>query len=58
VMMLEHIGWTEAADLITRAYEATLDQKIVTYDFARQMIGATEVSTSQLATTIIDNMGR
>ncbi len=58
VMMLEHIGWVEAADLITRAYEATLDQKIVTYDFARQMIGASEVSTSQFATTVIDNMSR
>lgn len=58
VMLLEHIGWVEAADLITKAYEATLDQKIVTYDFARQMIGATEVSTSQFATTVIDNMSR
>ncbi|MAS35758.1 MAG: isocitrate dehydrogenase (NADP(+)) [Anaerolineaceae bacterium] len=57
VMMLEHIGWTEAADLITKGYEKTLDQKVVTYDFARQMEGATEVATSQFATTIIDNMG-
>jgi isocitrate dehydrogenase len=57
VMMLEHIGWNEAAGLITRAYETTLDQKIVTYDFARQMEGATEVSTSQFATQIIRNMG-
>jgi isocitrate dehydrogenase len=58
VMLLEHLGWVEAADLITKAYEKTLDQKIVTYDFARQMIGATEVSTSQFATTVIDNMAR
>jgi isocitrate dehydrogenase len=58
VMLLEHLGWVEAADLITKAYEKTLDQKIVTYDFARQMIGATEVSTSQFATTVIDNMSR
>jgi len=58
VMLLEHLGWVEAADLITKAYEKTLDQKIVTYDFARQMIGATEVSTSQFATTVIDNMTR
>ena len=57
VMMLEHIGWFEAADLITRAYEATLAQKVVTYDFARQMAGAKEVPTSVFATTIIDNMG-
>ncbi len=57
VMMLEHIGWNAAADLITAAYEKTLAQKIVTYDFARQMEGATEVTTSAFATAIIDNMG-
>ncbi|MCE2490211.1 MAG: isocitrate dehydrogenase (NADP(+)), partial [Anaerolineae bacterium] len=57
VMMLEHIGWQEAADLIGNAYEKTLAQKVVTYDFARQMDGATEVATSAFATAIIDNMG-
>ncbi|MCY4525884.1 MAG: isocitrate dehydrogenase (NADP(+)) [Anaerolineaceae bacterium] len=57
VMMLEHIGWQEAADLIGTAYEQTLAQKIVTYDFARQMDGATEVATSAFATAIIENMG-
>lgn len=56
VMMLEYMGWQEAADLITRAYEATIRQKIVTYDFARQMTGATEVKTSAFGTAIIDNM--
>jgi isocitrate dehydrogenase len=56
VMMLEHIGWQEAADLITRAYETTLDQKVVTYDFARQMEGAREVKTSEFATAVISNM--
>lgn len=56
VMMLEHIGWQEAADMITSAYEKTLDQKIVTYDFARQMEGATEVKTSEFATAVIGNM--
>ncbi len=56
VMMLEHIGWNEAADLITRAYEATLRDKIVTYDFARQMDNATEVKTSEFATAIIERM--
>ncbi len=56
VMMLEHLGWQEAADLITSGYEKTLDQKIVTYDFARQMEGATEVKTSEFATAIIGNM--
>ncbi len=57
VMMLEHIGWQEAADLVTSAYEKTLDEKIVTYDFARQMHGATEVRTSEFATAVIRNMG-
>jgi isocitrate dehydrogenase len=56
VMMFEHIGWQEAADLITCAYEATIRQKIVTYDFARQMEGAKEVKTSEFATAIINNM--
>jgi isocitrate dehydrogenase len=56
VMMLQHIGWNEAADLIERAYELTLDQKVVTYDFARQMQGATEVKTSEFATAVIRNM--
>jgi isocitrate dehydrogenase len=56
VMMLEHIGWQEAADMVTKAYEKTLDEKIVTYDFARQMQGATEVKTSEFATAVIRNM--
>ncbi len=56
VMMLEHIGWQEAADLVTSAYEKTLDQKVVTYDFARQMEGAKEVKTSEFATAVIGNM--
>ena len=56
VMMLEHIGWQEAADLVTKGFEKTLDQKIVTYDFARQMEGAKEVKTSEFATAIIGNM--
>lgn len=57
VMMLEHLGWQEAADLITRAYEKTIEQKIVTYDFARQMDGAKEVKTSEFASAVIDNIG-
>lgn len=56
VMLLEHIGWFEAANLVTSAYEKTLEQKVVTYDFARQMEDATEVSTSQFATQLIGNM--
>ena len=50
------MGWNEAADLITTAYEKTIDQKIVTYDFARLMTGAKEVKTSEFATAIIGNM--
>ena len=56
VMMLEHLGWFEAARLIDSAYEKTIEQKIVTYDFARQMEGATKVGTSAFATQIIRNM--
>lgn len=56
VMMLEHLGWFEAADLITKAYEATIADNIVTYDFARQMDDAKEVKTSEFATAIIERM--
>ncbi len=56
VMMLEHLTWFEAADLITRAYEKTIADKVVTYDFARQMEDAREVKTSEFATAIINNM--
>jgi isocitrate dehydrogenase len=56
VMMLEYMKWWKAADLIQRAYQETIRQKIVTYDFARQMEGATEVKTSEFATAIIDNL--
>ena len=55
-MMFEHIGWGKVSELITNAYEKTLDQKIVTYDFARQMEGATEVPTSKFADAIIANL--
>ncbi len=56
VMMLEHIGWQEAADLITAAYQDVVSSRIVTYDFARQIEGATEVKTSQFADAIIAQM--
>lgn len=56
VMMLEFLGWWEAAALITRAYEHTIQQKVVTYDFARLMEGATEVRTSEFASAVIGNM--
>ncbi len=56
VMMLEYLKWWEAAELVVRAYEKTVAQKIVTYDFARLMPGATEVRTSEFATAVIRNM--
>jgi isocitrate dehydrogenase len=56
VMMLEYLQWWEAAELVVRAYEKTVAQKIVTYDFARLMPGATEVRTSEFATAVIRNM--
>ncbi len=56
VMMFEHLGWQEAADDIVSAMEATIADKIVTYDFARQMDGATEVKTSEFASAIVDRL--
>ncbi|MBN1121647.1 MAG: isocitrate dehydrogenase (NADP(+)) [Anaerolineae bacterium] len=56
VMMLEHLKWWEAAKVIEDAYQATIAQKIVTYDFERQMENATKVKTSEFATAVIDNM--
>jgi len=55
-MMIRRLGWTEAADLIVKALEATIADKIVTYDFARQMEGATQVATSEFATAMIERM--
>lgn len=56
VNMLSYIGWTEASDLISEAYTKVIEKKVVTYDFARQMEGSTEVSTSQFADAIIDEI--
>ena len=56
-MMLRHMGWTEAADLIIRAMEDTIRAKIVTYDFARLMDGATQVSCSGFGKAMIERMG-
>ena len=56
VMMLDHLGWNEAARMIETAMEATIQQKFVTYDFERLMPGSTKVKTSEFATHIIDNM--
>ncbi len=56
VMMFEHLGWQAAADDIVRALEATIGDKVVTYDFARQMDGATEVKCSAFAQAIVDRL--
>ncbi|MBI3997621.1 MAG: isocitrate dehydrogenase (NADP(+)) [Armatimonadetes bacterium] len=56
VMMLEYLGWQEAADLIIKGMEKTFKQQVVTYDLARLMDGAREVKTSEFAAAVIDNM--
>ncbi|MGO9323189.1 MAG: NADP-dependent isocitrate dehydrogenase [Terracidiphilus sp.] len=56
VMLLDFIGWKEAAKMIENAMEKTIQQKSVTYDFERQLAGATKVGTSEFATRIIANM--
>ena len=56
VMMFEHLGWQEMADDVVRALEATIAEKIVTYDFARLMDGAHEVKTSEFAEAIVERL--
>jgi isocitrate dehydrogenase len=56
VMMYEHLGWNEAATDIVTALEATIADKIVTYDFARLMKGATEVKCSEFASAVVDRL--
>src|SRR5690625_886572 len=56
VLMLEHLGWYEAADLITDSMNKTISSKVVTYDFARLMEDAKEVKTSEFADELIKNM--
>jgi isocitrate dehydrogenase len=56
VMMLAYIGWSEAAHAIEAAYTRTVADKIVTYDFARQMEGAREVKTSEFASAVIERL--
>ncbi|WP_186578402.1 NADP-dependent isocitrate dehydrogenase [Aquibacillus kalidii] len=56
VLMLEHLGWREAAELITKSMDKTIGSKVVTYDFARMMEGATEVKTSEFGDELIKNM--
>jgi len=55
-MMLRHLGWNEAADLIISSLSATIAQKRVTYDFERLMEGATKLSTSEFARAMVENM--
>jgi isocitrate dehydrogenase len=55
-MMLRHLGWNEAADLVIRGMDGAIGKKTVTYDFARLMDGATEVKCSEFGQAIIDNM--
>ncbi|WP_200877324.1 NADP-dependent isocitrate dehydrogenase [Lysinibacillus sp. BF-4] len=56
VLMLEHLGWQEAADLVTASVEKTISSKVVTYDFARLMDGAKEVKCSEFANELITNL--
>ncbi len=55
-MMFRYLGWEEAADLVIRGIENAISKKIVTYDFARLMDNATEVSCSKFAQAVVDNM--
>ncbi len=56
VMLLEHLGWVEAAQSVTRSLDQTIADKIVTYDLARQMEGAQEVKCSAFAQAMVDRM--
>jgi isocitrate dehydrogenase len=55
-MMLRYMGWTEAADLVVKGMDGAIGDRVVTYDFARLMDGATEVKCSEFATAVIDHM--
>jgi isocitrate dehydrogenase len=55
-MMFRYMGWPEVSDLIVKGLEAAIEEKIVTYDFARLMEGATEVKTSEFGQAMIDRM--
>jgi isocitrate dehydrogenase len=55
-MMFRYLGWGEAADLIIKSLEKTIDQKRVTYDLERLMKGATLLKTSEFATVMVENM--
>jgi isocitrate dehydrogenase len=55
-MMFRYMGWKEAADAIIAAMDRTIGQRIVTYDFARLMTGANEVSTTEFGNALINNL--
>jgi isocitrate dehydrogenase len=55
-MMFRHLGWSEAADLIVKGMDGAISTKSVTYDFARLMDGAKELSTSEFGDQIIKSM--
>ena len=55
-LLLEHLGWNEAAKMIVKSMEETIASKVVTYDFARLMDGATEVKCSEFGDELIKNM--
>jgi isocitrate dehydrogenase len=55
-LMLRYMGWNEAADLIVKGIEAAIEDRIVTYDFARLMDDPTEVKTSEFADAVIERM--
>ena len=55
-MLLRHLGWTEAADLVIRGIERAISDRVVTYDFARLMDGAKEVSCSGFARAVAERM--
>ncbi len=56
VLMLDHLGWREAGELISKSMDKTIGSKTVTYDFARMMEGATEVKCSEFGDALIKNM--
>jgi isocitrate dehydrogenase len=56
MMMLEYMGWTEAAALVEQGLARTIQNKTVTYDLHRQIEGATKLSCSAFAQAIVDNM--
>jgi len=56
VMMFEHLGWMDAAELVRGGLEGTIADKLVTYDLARQMVGAREIRCSEFARAIVEHM--